>query len=220
LSKRALFVYYTYSQQTGRVVDALAEALSARDFAVTKALLEFTDQRYSDRFTRLPMHRPVLEIAGMLPPQLRRATGQIRIPEAAESGEYDLIAIGGPTWWLTASMPVRSYLGSEAAKKVLSGKAFAGFSVSRRYWRGNVNTIRKLGEAAGGNWLGETHFVFAGNQVKSMLAWLSYMRYGEIRDRSFGLRIPPTNLQPGFEEQAVSFAGLLAERVDTAAAAT
>ena len=210
---RVLFVYYTFSQQTGRVVDAMAEAFAARGCDVTKALIKFTDPRYTDRFQGVPMKWAVMRIVGMLPAQLRRASGEIEIPEAAKSGDYDLVVIGGPTWWLTACMPVRTYLKDEAAQKVLNGKPFAGFSVSRRYWKGNIGTIKELGEAAGGSWLGEIHFLAAGNQVKSMLSWLSYMRSGEIKEKAWGLKVPPTNLQPGFEQEAQQFAHALADRV-------
>ena len=101
-------------------------------------------------------------------------------------------------------MPIRSYLKSPAAKSVLDGKPFAAFSVSRRYWKGNMKDVRKLGEANGGRWLGETHFLAAGGQVKSMLSWLGYMKHGEPQERVFGMKMPPPNLKPEFEQQARS----------------
>jgi hypothetical protein len=54
------------------------------------------------------------------------------IPPEAASGAYDLVVIASPTWWLQTSMPIRSYLESPEANTVLSGKAFACASVSRR----------------------------------------------------------------------------------------
>ncbi len=42
---RVLIVYHTYTKQTGRVVDAIAKELEARGCEVTKAMIEFTDQR-------------------------------------------------------------------------------------------------------------------------------------------------------------------------------
>jgi hypothetical protein len=64
-------------------------------------------------------------------------------------------------------MPIRSYLKSPEAKIVLGGKPFAAYSVSRRYWEGNMEEVRQMGEEAGGTWLGETHFTALGNQVNS-----------------------------------------------------
>jgi len=206
---RVLIVYYTFSQQAGRVAAAVAKAMEDRGCAVFRAQLQFTDPGYVMSHESVPMKTPALKFVRMLPGQARRKTGEIQIPEEAQSGDYDLVVLGGPTWWLTANMPIRSYLKSDAAKAVLNGKPFGGYSVSRRYWRGNVSTMHKMGEAAGGTWLDETHFVSEGNQVKSMLSWLSYMRYGEHRERSFGLKLPLPNLKPDFEDQARDFANRL-----------
>jgi flavodoxin len=210
---KVLIVYYTYSQQTGKVADAMTEALQANGHEVTKALIGFTDHHYGDRFSRWPMSWPIWNIVGMLPAQARRKTGDISIPPQARDGDYDLVIVGSPTWWLTTNMPVRSYLKDPAARKVLNGKPFAAFTTSRRYWKGNIAHIRELGETAGGHWEGQTHFLSEGNQVMSMWSWLAFMRHAEERKRSFGMKLPKPNLKPDFEKQAHSFADDLANRV-------
>lgn len=203
---RALVIYFSYSGQTGRVADAVGNALAENGYEVSRAPLEFTDPRYSKIFSKpVPMSLPALKIPTMLIPQRMRKTGEIRIPPEAQKGDYDLVLIGSPTWWLTTNMPVRSYLHSREAGRVLEGKPFAAFSVSRRYWKGNMKDVRKLGEAEGGRWVDQTHFTSAGGQVKSMLSWLAYMKHGEPRERSFGLKMPPPNLKPDFEQQARDF---------------
>jgi menaquinone-dependent protoporphyrinogen IX oxidase len=210
---KVLIVYYTFTQQSGLVAEVMAKSFTANGCEVTKARIEFTDPKWSKRFSRVPMSWPALRISTILIPQRRRKTGEIAIPPEAQSDDYDLVVIGGPTWWLTTNMPIRSYLESPAAETVLDGKSFAGFSVSRRYWKGNMGDVRKLGEASGGRWLGETHFVAAGNQVNSMLSWLAYMRRGEPRERLVGVRMPPPNLKPDFEEQTKSFVDGLVKNV-------
>lgn len=209
-----LIVYYTLSQQTGRVVEEMANLLTERGCEVSKARLEFTDPHWGERFSdsNVPMRRPMLEIPTILVSQRLKRTGEIRIPPHAREGDYDLVVVGGPTWWLTTNMPVRSYLESPEARRVMAGKPFAGFSVSRRYWRGNMKDVRKLGEANGGAWMGETHFVAAGGQVKSMLSWLGYMKHGEAQERVMGLKMPAPNLRPDFRDQARQFIDGLADR--------
>jgi flavodoxin len=207
---RVLVVYYTFSKQTERVADVIAATLEDRGADVTKARIELTDKRWAKRFEKVPMRFPLLKIVGMLPAQVRQATGEINIPPEAQDGDYDLIVIGSPTWWFRVSLPIRSYLKSPAAGKVLDGKPFAGFSTSRRYWHYNVGDIKRLGGADGGRWIDETHFVALGNQVQSMLAWLSFMSGVTYFNKM--LRLPPTNLQPGFESQARQFAESLADR--------
>jgi hypothetical protein len=78
----------------------------------------------------------------MLPARFRGATGEIRIPDDALEGKYDLVCIGSPTWWPKTSVPVRSFLKSDAARRPLSGKRFAAFVVCRRDWSINLRTVR------------------------------------------------------------------------------
>ena len=209
---KVLLVSYTFSRQTRRVADVMADELTTKGCDVTSAEIEFTDSRYKERFSEVPMSMPTIRIVGMLPAQLRRATGEIRIPREAQEGDYDLVVFGSPTWWLTTNMPIRSYLESPAAAKILNGRPFAAFSVSRRYWKGNIKGIRKLGEANGGRWVDQIHFLAAGGQVKSMLSWLSYMKHGEAAERVLGMKMPPPNLQPEFEQQARSFIDEVVDR--------
>ena len=147
----------------------------------------------------------------MLPAQLRRATGQIKIPPQAASGDYDFVVIGSPTWWLTTCMPIRSYLKSPEAARFLKGRSMAGFVVCRRYWKNNLHTVQKLAEQNGATCVGTTHFTYLGGQVRSLLSLISYLGTGENRERYLGIKIPPTNLQPDGDEAARAFAGKLVD---------
>jgi menaquinone-dependent protoporphyrinogen IX oxidase len=210
---RVLFVYFTYTQQSLKVVEAMAEVLRERGCDVHSAAIEFTDSRYAQRFTRFPLLHVYRDLFGMIPAQMRAATGEIRIPDEASDGDYDLVVIGSQTWWLRTSVPVRSYLKSEAAGRILDGKRFATFVVCRRYWGFNLKTVEKLGAAKGGTYVDGAHWSFPGGQVKSLLSLLSYLGKGENRERYLGVKIPVTNLQAGDLEEARAFAGGLADRL-------
>ena len=121
---RVLFVYFSYTQQSLKVAEAMAEVLRQRGCEVRLARIELIDRRYAERITRIPLRHSVWDIVGMMPAQLRGATGEIRIPDEAK-GDYDLIIIGSPTWWLKTSVPIRSFLKSDTAARMLSGKPFA-----------------------------------------------------------------------------------------------
>jgi len=210
-SPRVLLVYYTYTQQSLKVAEVIAEVLGERGCDVRLAGIEFTDARYAERFSRFPLRHAYLDIFGMLPAQLRGATGEIRIPDPALEGEYDLICIGSPTWWLKTSVPVRSFLKSDLAGRLLDGKRFAAYVVCRRYWSINLRAVRKLGTKQGGKWVDGTHFSFAGRQVRSLLSLLSYFGKGENRERYHGVKIPPSLLKADFTDQARVFANQLAD---------
>ena len=79
--------------------------------------------------SRFPLRHAYRDIFGMMPAQLRGATGEIRIP-GKRDGDYDLVVIGSPTWWIKTSVPIRSYLKSDAAGRILDSTRFAAFVVA------------------------------------------------------------------------------------------
>lgn len=210
---RVLLLCYSYTGQSLKVLQTAGAVFRERGCDVRTAEIEFTDRRFSGRFSRFPMQHVWPDMLSVLPAQTRRATGEIRIPDEVLDGAYDLICIGSPTWWRTTNMPIRSFLRSVEAQKVLAGKPFAVFVVCRRYWRENLETVRKLGEEAGGEYVDGVHFTYPGGQVRSMLSLTSYLGSGQHRDHYLGLRIPPTNVQPDQLEQTRTFASALAERL-------
>jgi menaquinone-dependent protoporphyrinogen IX oxidase len=212
---RVLFVYFTYTQQSLKVAEAMADVLRTRGCDVRLAGIEFTDARWSERFSRFPLRHAWLDVLGMMPAQLRGATGEINIPDEASDGDYDLVVIGSPTWWIKTSVPIRSYLASDAAGKILLDTRFAAFVVCRRYWGFNLRGVRKLAAARGGVYAGGIHFSFAGGQLRSLLSLISYFGHGEDRDRYLGVKIPTTNLKPEYLEQAQGFATGLADVLTT-----
>src|SRR6266487_6379968 len=143
IKPKVLVVYFTLTSQTGRVADAMARALEARGCDVGKASIEFTDERWVSKLSQFPMKRPLAQLSSILPAQLRHKTGEIAIPPEAQTGDYDLVVLASPTWWLQTSMPIRSYLESPAAMQVLSGKPFACASISRRYYSFNLRQMKK-----------------------------------------------------------------------------
>jgi hypothetical protein len=209
-----LFVYFTYTNQTRKVIDVMAEVLRGRDIDVTLAAIEFTDPRYEGRFEEFPMPHPFRELVGMIPAESpRRRPAKIVIPDVVTEREYDLVCIGSPTWWLSTDVPVRSFLESDTAGQVLKGKPFAAAVCCRRYWKHNLKTVRRLGTKHGGVFADGIHFAYQGGQVRSLLSLLSYLGSGKYRDRYLGIKIPPTNLQDYHLEAARKFAGQLADRV-------
>jgi hypothetical protein len=215
-----LFVYFTYTKQTLRVVEAMAEVLGARGCDVHLAAIEFEDRRYAKRFEVFPMPHPFAEVLGMIPAELRRRPAKIGIPDAVTERKYDLVCIGSPTWWLSTNVPIRSFLESETAGQVLTGRRFAAFVACRRYWKHNLKTVKRLGTRHGGVFVDGIHFRYQGGQVRSLLSLISYLGSGEYRDRYLGVKIPPTNLQEHHLAQARTFADELADRLPVAPAAT
>ena len=217
---KVLFVYYSYTGQTVKVLQAIATQLEARGCDVEMASIAFTDPRYAKRFETFPMPRPFLEVVGMIPAELRRKPGTIEIPPTVTARSYDLVVIGSPTWWLSTNVPIRSFLQSEVAGQVLQGTAFAAMVVCRRYWKHNLKTVRRLGVERGGSFVDGLHFRYAGGQVRSLLSLISYLGSGEYRERYLGMKIPPTNIRDEQLVEARSFADGLADKLAARAGGT
>jgi hypothetical protein len=208
---RVLFVYYTYTKQTSTVVDVMSDVLRDRGCDVQTAAIEFEDEKYAGRFREFPMPHPFREVLGMIPAEARRRPAKIGIPDAVTAGEYDLVCIGSPTWWLSTNVPIRSFLESDTAARVLDGRRFVAFVACRRYWKHNLKTVRRLGTKNGGVFVDGIHFSYDGGQVRSLLSLISYLGSGEYRDRFLGVRIPRTNLREHHLAEAQAFAGRLAD---------
>jgi menaquinone-dependent protoporphyrinogen IX oxidase len=206
-------VYFTYTNQTRRVLDVMAEVLRDRGCDVTLASVELTDPRYAGRFQEFPMPHPFREVVATIPAELRRKPVQIKIPDEVTAREYDLVCVGAPTWWLSTDVPIRSFLQSEEAGKALNGKPFAAVVCCRRYWKHNLKTVRRLGAARGGLFADGVHFRYQGGQVRSLFSLLSFLGTGQYRERYLGLKIPPTNIQDYHLDAARAFADGLAARL-------
>ena len=176
---RVLLLYYTYTGQALRVLEAAGEVFTERGWDVRQARIEFTDRRFAERFSRFPLRRAPLDLLAVLPAQARRVTAEIQTPSEVRDGDYDLVCIGSSTWWFTMNMPMRTFLRSEEARELLAGTPFAAFCVCRRYWRGNFRMVRKLGEKHGGRYLGGVHFEYLGGQLASGLSLISYLQTGD-----------------------------------------
>ena len=143
------------------------------------------------------MPHPFRELVGMIPAESpRRRPAKIAVPDVVTEQEYDLVCIGSPTWWLSTDVPVRSFLQSETASRVLNGKPFAAAVCCRRYWPHNLKTVPRLGTKQGGVFAAGIHFRYQGGQVRSLLSLLSYLGSGEYRYRYLGSP-DPADQHPG-----------------------
>ena len=111
----------------------MSEVFERRGCDVHRAVIEFDEPRYAKRFETFPMPHPFREVLGMIPAELRRRPAKIGIPATVTEREYDLVVVGSPTWWLSTNVPIRSFLESDVAARVLDQRPFAAFVVCRRY---------------------------------------------------------------------------------------
>jgi hypothetical protein len=78
----------------------MGEVLRERECEVQQAPIEFTDSRYAKRFSQFPFRHLYRDLFGMIPAQLRGATGEIRIPDLARDWGINLRTVKklGTAW--------------------------------------------------------------------------------------------------------------------------
>ena len=129
-------MYYTFSKQTERVADVIAHDPRGPRRRRDQGAHRVHRQALGEALREGPDALPAASRSSACSrPRSGRRRARSAIPPEAQEGDYDLVVIGSPTWWFRVSVPIRSYLKSPAARKVLAGKPFAGFSTSRRYWK-------------------------------------------------------------------------------------
>jgi len=210
MKPRVLILYYSFTNQTRRVAEAMTEVFQAEDCEVDQLAIDFVDERYRLDLPLQPFWPRMLKFVR---PQLCGGTGKIAYDEALLSNEYDLVCIGSPTWWTCPAIPITTFLKSDASQQVLKGRPFAVFTVCRALWGSNLRTVKRLATRAGGEFRESAAFVFQGNQVQSMFSFLNYMKTGQDNERYLGCRIYPFGVSPEGIEKAKSFAQVLVKQL-------
>ena len=217
-AKRSVLVaYFSYTNQTKKVLDTMAGVLRDRNCEITFAQIELTDRRYEKRFESFPLKKPYREMFGMIPAELRDKPVEIAIPDSVTERPYDLVIVGAPTWWLSTDVAMRTFMESKEAEKAMKDKPFATVICCRRYWKHNFKTLQRKGKAIGGRFVDGIYFRYQGGQVRSLASLLSYLGSGEYRKRYLGVKIPPTNIQDYHLKEARTFADKLATQTATGA---
>ncbi|MEO8494133.1 MAG: flavodoxin family protein [Planctomycetota bacterium] len=212
MKPRVLILYFSFSNQTRRVAEAMGESFRELDWDVDQCDIEFIDHRYHIEMPFRPVGRKLLR---WLLPQAFGKTGDVRVREEVLAKEYDLICIGSPTWWFNPAMPIVSFLKSPAAGKLLDGKRFAVFTVCRKAWWNNMRNVKKLARKQGGTFVDGAAFCFQGSDLRSALSFISYMENDANLERFWGLKIYEFGVPAEGIARAKEFARELAAGLQT-----
>ena len=178
-----LMVYYTFTQQALKVAEAMAGELRQRGCDVTLAKIEFTDERWVERFSRFPFKRPLREVLGMFV-LVRAAGGGPRLAVGAAAlmaadnlllvhgriGTLDIYALAAMVW--AAALYVR---GRPLPAGVVIGLGICAKVVQR--WGGKI--ARYVGDGLlrlSGVWDASVAWFMAGGAVVVGLANVALRR--------------------------------------------
>ena len=139
--KQVLFIYYSFSGQTGILIHRLAAGLKEQGVDV------FFERLKPVKHLRFPVGSVPRALYMMVYTFFRR-----RIPIRKLSGkcgqEFDLIILAGPTWSYNPSGPVLSFLDRDG-RDVLEGREVLPLISCRGYWKMHWWGLRRKLERCG-----------------------------------------------------------------------
>ena len=199
---KALLIYYSFTGQAALAAERAAMSCRQAGWEPTLCLVDFADP--SLRLRRPLAPRDVKHWTDVA------ATGQTRPivydPPATISARFDLVLVFTNTWQSSPSVPIRSFLESNEARRLFDGKPFAVLVICRRLWEKNLVTVRGLGEAAGGRFIAGQGFTHPGSQIGSLVQTVSFLMRGGAPWRHFlGIPLPHYGLPPATIDDAGDF---------------
>jgi hypothetical protein len=141
INNQVLLVYYSFSGQTGVLINRLAAGLKDQGIEVCFEKLKPVKHL---RFPVGSIHRTYLM---MLATFFRRRVPIQQLSSKCNQ-EYDLIILAGPTWSYNPSGPVLSFLDRDG-KDVLGGREVLPLISCRGYWKAHWWGLRKKLEQCG-----------------------------------------------------------------------
>jgi hypothetical protein len=133
--KKVLLIYFSFSGQTGVLINRFAAGLKEQGVEV------FFEKLKPVKHLRFPVGGIFRTFVMMFTTFLR-----IRVPIQELSSkcdqEYDLIVLAGPTWSYNPSGPVLSFL-DKYGKEVLGGREVLPLISCRGYWKIHWKGLRK-----------------------------------------------------------------------------
>jgi len=180
---KVLFVYFTYTKQTLKLVEAMSNVFHSRGCEVEHAAIDLTDARYTARFSRVPNAAP-LSRADRDDPRgapsfdrgdqhsRRGASGRLR-PRLHRLAHVVAVDVGADPF-----IPGVRGGGSGARTALPSRQSWSAGATSGH----TLRTVKKLATGRGGKYIDSIHFAYQGGQLKSLLSLLSYLGSGKYRD--------------------------------------
>lgn len=209
-SRRILILYYSHTGQTRRVLEAVRDELLKSQHRVDMVPLEPVEDF---RFPWSP-----LALLGLC---LRTYAGRDLsvalkdLPQRVRDEPYEIVLVGYQPWFLTPSVPVRSFL-SCAMGELLRGRQVVSVITTREQWKATYRVFEQKVASLGGRVVDNLVVKDPSKQPMNMVTTVFYLLTGRTLDRGVFKRVfPPVGIGDGGVEQARIFGERLAARLAT-----
>lgn len=125
--KEVLIIYFSQTGQLKTILDRISSTMTNQEINIS----------YYEIVPEKPYPFPwkAEEFYGAFPETFKQIPTPLHpVPKEILSKKYDLVILGYTVWYLTPSIPINSFLQSEAAKKLLTNTPVITVSASRNMW--------------------------------------------------------------------------------------
>lgn len=169
---QVLVISYSFTGQTGRIVEEVSRALEKGGHEVTRAPIRLVNP--------YPFPAPPDMLARLLQQNVSGRWPVEPLEPFAFDPEkpYDLVIIGYQPWYMTPSVPVHSFLKSDAAK-VLRGKPVVGLLSCRAMYQRACGLFQQWVMEAGGQVVEQRVWVDQDARPTNFLSLIHMLKNGQ-----------------------------------------
>lgn len=202
--KRILVVYYSQTGDVKRMAEAFAAPLEAAGVEVVWEQLQPTEE-YPSPWRNVHRFFNVMPecVLGMPPPIVQ--------PRFDAADQFDLIILAYQVWFLSPSLPVQGFFGTEHAR-ALRGRKVITISVSRNMWHRGSLKMKKLLAGAGAVHVDNVVITHQGPPWATFVTTTRSLFTGK-RDRLWGV-FPPAGITDQEAQRTQSLGEAVARRLD------
>lgn len=187
--KKVLIIYYTQTGQIKQIVDSVTGPLK------NDCQLFFEEIKPVPAF---PFPWTGMSFFQAFPESVREIPCELEPFKNDPDQDYDLIILAYQVWYLSPSIPVTSFLKSEAARKIFQGKQVITVLGVRNMWIMAQERVKKMIADAGGRVAGNIVMHDPAGNLTSVITIVRWMMNGEKGAfRWMGRNFPPAGVPEG-----------------------
>ena len=188
--KKVLIIYYTQTGQLKQIVDAIIEPLK------NDCQFFFEELKPVPAY---PFPWTGMSFFQAFPESVKEIPCALEPLQNNPDEDYDLIILAYTVWYLSPSIPITSFLKSEAAKKLFKGRPVITVLGVRNMWIMAQERVKAMIGDAGGRLVGNIVMGDPAGNLTSVITIVKWMTTGEKAPfRWMGMRFPEAGV-PGKE---------------------
>ncbi len=205
MMKKILVIYYS---QTGQLLKALQATLKnlGQDNQVSVTYVAVEPE------TPFPYPWKYEEFFDVFPETVQGVPCKLKDISPKSFENYDLVIVGYQPWFLSVCRPIDSFLQTNEAKQILSGKNVVTVLACRNMWVNAQEKMKSRLIEAGAKLVGNITYVDRSSNLASLVSVLAYT-LGGVKGKYLGIfpkfGVPEVEL----EQEAWKFGDIVAERL-------